>query len=39
LKEFYPEKVIGISMRGKKILKGIKGAHPLAEKNLKELGV
>lgn len=32
LKEHHPDKVIGISMRGDTILKGIKGAHAVAEK-------
>ena len=39
LKEFYPKKVIGISMKGEKILKNVKGAHEVAEKLLTEADV
>jgi NADH dehydrogenase FAD-containing subunit len=39
LKESYPHKVIGVSMRGDTILKAVKGAHKLAESNLKEMDI
>ena len=39
LKEFYPHKTVGITLRGNTLLKRIPGAHPLVEAALKEAGV
>jgi len=39
LKENNPDKVIGICMRGDTILKAIKGAHKVAEKQLREMDI
>ena len=39
MKEAYPDKVIGVSMRGTTILRGVDGAHEVAEKHLKEMGI
>ena len=39
LKEFYPQKTIGIAMRGDTLLKRMRGAHPIVERNLRECGV
>jgi hypothetical protein len=35
----HPDKTIGMAMRGAVILKDLSGAHPIAEKQLQELGV
>ena len=39
MKEAYPEKVIGVCMRGDTILRGVDGAHKVAEKHLKEMDI
>jgi NADH dehydrogenase FAD-containing subunit len=39
LKEQYPDKGVGISMRGETILKGVKGAHKVAEKILRGMDI
>lgn len=39
LKEKHPNKTIGIAMRGNVILKGLNGAHAVAEKELREMGI
>lgn len=39
MKEAYPDKVIGVSMRGNTILRGVDGAHKIAEKHLKEMDI
>lgn len=39
MKEHYPSKVIGVCMRGSTILRGVDGAHQVAENHLKEMDV
>jgi NADH dehydrogenase FAD-containing subunit len=39
MKECYPDKKVGIAMRGKILLAGLNNAHPLAEAALKQIGV
>lgn len=39
MKEAYPDKVIGVSMRGDTILRGVDGAHKIAEGHLKDMDI
>jgi NADH dehydrogenase FAD-containing subunit len=39
MKEHYPDKVIGVAMRGTTILRGVDGAHQVAVKHLQEMDI